>query len=332
MKFNIVELIRSAFVKRDQKFRQHLTVFFICLLIAIFVWFTVKMDNEYQEIIPVSLKFTSAPKSRVLVSASDTMIYVELNEKGSELLRYRYLNSHETLEVSTRNVILTHHPDKSTGYLLTTSLSNDIGYQHDLAGKVVSISPDTIFFEFKKETFKKVPVSADIQVKTQKQFMIYGNVDYEPDSVIVRGPEDMLESISKATLGTIDRQDLDRTTQISLPVLLDKQYRFVSAIPEEVTVTIPVEKFTETVIEVPVNVITDTSIQIRLFPDAVKIYCLVALKDYTQVTPGIFKAVADFRTVDIERENEIRIRIAEVPSTIRIVRIEPEKAEYIIIK
>ena len=307
-------------------------MFLICLLIAVFVWFTVKMDNEYQEIIPVPLKFTSPPKSRVLVSASDSVIFVELNEKGSELLRYRYLNSLDTLVVSTRNVILTHHPDRSTGYILTTSLFDDIGYQHDLAGKVVSISPDTLYLEFKKETFKKVPVSADIQVKPQKQFMIYGRVDYEPDSVLLRGPEDLLGNIQEATLGALAYQDLDRTTQKSLPVLIDTKYDLVSATPEKVTVTIPVEKFTETVIEVPIEVVADTNTRIRLFPDAVKIYCLVALRDYAQVTPGMFKAVADFTSIDIDNDNDVRIRVAEAPSTIRIVRLEPEKAEYIIIK
>ena len=332
MKFNIVELFRSAFVKRDQKFRQRLTVFFICLLISVFVWFTVKMDNEYQEIVPIPLTFVSSPRSMVLVGASDSVLYVELSEKGSELLRYRYLNSREPLEVNTRNVILTQRRGESSGYILTSSLIDDIGYQHDLAGRVVSISPDTLYLSFKRETYKKVPVTASLQISTQKQYMVYGNIRYEPDSVLLRGPEDVLEGITSVTLGVLDDKNLKETTEKDLPVSLSRQFDFITARPDQVHVTIPIEEFTESNIEVPVSIIADSTTRIRLFPDAGSLSFLVALKDFAQVTPGMFKVVADFSNMDLEKESKVRLRVAEAPSTIKITRIEPEKAEFIIIK
>jgi YbbR domain-containing protein len=162
--------------------------------------------------------------------------------------------------------------------------------------------------------------------------MVYGDIRFDPDSVVLRGPEDVLENISYVTLGLLDDKNLEKTTQKDLPVMLDRQYDYITARPDEVRVTIPVEKFTEGNIEVPVSIIADTSIQIRLFPDAVKISYLVALKDYPQVTPGMFKAVANFNDIDIEKEKEVRIRVTESPSTIKMTRIEPEKAEFIIKK
>jgi YbbR domain-containing protein len=332
VKFNFIELIRSAFVKRDQKFRQRLTVFLICLLISIFVWFTVKMDNEYQEIIPIHLKYINPPKSQVLVDVSDSVIFVELNEKGSELLRYRYLDNREPLEVSTKNVVLTQRAGYATSYILTSTLFDELGYQQDLAGRVVSISPDTIYLSFKKVSAKRVPVTANLQVNTEKQYMVYGKIQFQPDSILIRGPEDILENISEASIGTLDYKGLNETTSLMLPVINDSQFEYIQTFPNQVRVVIPIEKFTETTIDIPVTVLADTSIRIRLFPDMVKLNCLVALKDYRQVSPGMFMVVADFRAVDMEKEKEIRLKLTEAPSTIKVTRIEPEKAEFIIIK
>lgn len=332
MKFNFIELIKSAFTKRDQKFRQRLWIFLICLMISIFVWLTVKLDDEYQQIIPIPVEFINSPKSKVLVESSDSVIYVELNEKGSELLRYRYLKMMEPLKVSTRNILLSTRAGRSTGIILTSSLVNNLGYQHDLAGKVVSISPDTIFLTFKKEMSRKVPVTANLEIETQKQFMIYGDVIYEPDSVVIIGPEDILSGISSASLGTIRHTQVDEGLSMILPVNFDKHQKFLTASPPEVDVTIPVEKFTEASIEVPITVISDTSLNIKLFPESVTVSYLVALKDYSQVTSGLFLITADFRGIDMEREKKIRVRAEEIPKTIKINRIEPDRVEFITIK
>jgi hypothetical protein len=332
VKFNFIELIRSAFVKRDQKFRQRLTVFFICLLIAVFVWFTVKMENEYQEVIPIPLKYTIAPRSQVLVEASDSVIYVELNERGSELLRYRFTKSQDPLEVSTKNVILTQRENYSKGYILTSSLMDDLGYQLDLAGRIVSVSPDTIYLSFKNETTKRVAVTAKMEIKTQKQYMVYGPVIFEPDTVLIKGPEDLLSQIATVSLGTIAYDNLDKTTTRSITVPLTEKNKYITAKPDQVNVTIPVEKFTEATVKVPITPLSDSNLRIRLFPDVVELNCRVALKDYTQLTPGMFLAIADFNSVDLDTEKEVRVKLTEYPSTIIINRIEPEKAEFIIIK
>jgi YbbR domain-containing protein len=332
MKFNFIELIKSAFIKRDRKFRQHLWVFLVCLLISLFVWLTVKMDDEYQQVIQVPIEFINSPRSRVLVEASDSVLFVELSDKGSELLRHRYMKSQVPLKVSMRNIILSQKEGKTTGLLLTSSLFDDLGFQQDLAGKVVSISPDTLYLTFKKEISKKVPVTADLEIETQKQYMIYGNVIYNPDSVTIKGPEDAISQVTSASLGSIKYLQLKENINIVLPVKFDKQQRLLVATPGEVEVTIPVEKFTEASIQVPLTIKADSGLHFKLFPESVTVNYLIALKDYSQVSPGLFLITADFREMDIEKEKKIKVRVEEAPSTVSIKRIEPDRVEFIIIR
>jgi hypothetical protein len=331
VKFKFIELIGSAFGKRDQKFRQRLSIFLVCLVISIFVWFTLKMDNKYQEVVPISLKFTNAPRTKVLLNVSDSMIFVEVHEKGSELLKYKYIINREALVVNMRNIILTPHGKKSTGYILTTSLIDDLGYQMGLTGRVVSISPDTLYFTFMRESSRKVPVTAEADIGTEKQYMVYGNLKFEPDSVVVKGPDDLLAGVRSVSIGKLTYKELHENVSLTRPILFDQELKYLTAIPNEVQVTIPVEKFTEASIEVPITVVADSGLRIKLFPETVTVNYLVALKDYSQVTPGMFLMVTDFRGFDILKEKKIKVRAEEAPPTLKITHIEPEKVEFIIL-
>jgi hypothetical protein len=330
LKFKFIELIKSAFGKRDQKFRQRLTIFLVCLVISVFVWFTLKMDNEYQEVVTIRLKFTNPPRTKVLLETSDSVIYVEVHEKGSELLKYKYVMSREALTVNLRNIILTPHGRQSTGYLLTSTLIDDLGFQLGMSGKVVSISPDTLYFTFMRESSRKVPVTAELDIETQKQYMVYGGVIFEPDSVVVK-PDDLLAGLKSVSIGKLSFKNLHDNTSLMAPILFDQKLKYLTAIPNEVNVTIPVEKFTEASLDVPITIVADPGLRIKLFPETVTVSYLVALKDYSQVTPGMFLMVADFRGFDLENEKKIRVRVEEAPPTLKITRIDPERVEFIII-
>jgi len=70
----------------------------------------------------------------------------------------------------------------------------------------------------------------------------------------------------------------------------------------------------------------------KTFPDKVKIYYTVALKDYSNVEPWMIQAVADLSGVDMAEDDRIKVSLESYPSYIRINKIEPEKVEFIIIK
>ncbi len=65
--------------------------FLVCLVISVIIWFTIKLSDEYDTVIQIPVTYTHIPKNKVLTYASDTVLQVEILEKGSDILRMIYL-------------------------------------------------------------------------------------------------------------------------------------------------------------------------------------------------------------------------------------------------
>ena len=53
-----------------------------------------------------------------------------------------------------------------------------------------------------------MPVTALVDVTYEKEFMQYGGLIFEPDSVMVKGPARMIEKMDHALLGTVSEKNL----------------------------------------------------------------------------------------------------------------------------
>lgn len=332
MKISFIDLIRSAFGKKDKKFRQRLSIFLVCLMISVIIWFTIKLSDEYDTVIQMPVTFTHLPKNKVLTFASDTVLQVEILDKGSDLFRMLYLEEISPIPISLRFLPVYPKGGVYYGIIIPSLLINEIEREQNLLGKIVSVSPDTIYLSFEPEKSRKVPVRASFELSFEKQFMRAGAVTFSPDCVTVTGPEKMIERLDSATLGEIKLNQLNQNYTGEKKFPRDSSSQTLSFLPGTVTYNIPVEKFTEAEMEVPVKIINANGLKIKTFPDKVKVFYNVALKDYPKVEPGMLLALADISNVNPSEDNKIKITLENYPSFIRINKIEPEKVEFIIIK
>jgi hypothetical protein len=100
-----------------------------------------------------------------------------------------------------------------------------------------------------------------------------------------------------------------------------------------VNVTIHVEKFTEADIDVPVSLFSDgKSVSYRTFPDKVTLTCRIAMRDFKRLDPSLFTASVDYDKALETRNNRVQVEIKRKPAFARVVKIEPEKVEFLILK
>lgn len=332
MKSSILDLIRSAFVRKDEKFRKKLSVFLICLLISVIIWFTLKLSDEYDVIIEVPVTFTNIPRNKVLTQVSETMLQVEVLEKGSDIFRRLHVEPANAVSVSLKYLPVYPKGDGIyQGILNTSMIITDIERSQNLLGKVISVSPDSIYLTFETERSVKVPVKADFDITFKKEYKKYGQAEFTPDCVMVKGPEKIIRLLDSANLGTIKLEQLDDNYSGEKSFEKDSLNRSLSYFPDIVSYTIPVEKFTEAEVEVPVRIINNDGMQAKTFPDKVTVFYTVALKDYPKMEPGMIQAVADFSSVNIAEDDKISVTLQNHPQFIRISKIRPEKVEFIII-
>ena len=214
-------------------------------------------------------------------------------------------------------------------FSLTSLLSQDIEDQISSELEIVSIRPDTLFFEFADRIFKKVPVVSDLSAVPAAQYMIRGKIQFSPDSIIVSGADPIIDTIDRVYTKTSELVDLSDDYQDEIQL---KRISNVKFSEDEVKVNINIEKFTEASQIIPLNVINvpDTLV-VRTFPKDITVTYHVALSDYEKVVPQLFEVVVDYNESS-NPENKLSISILNSPEYIRSLRFSPKKVEYIIEK
>jgi hypothetical protein len=101
--------------------------------------------------------------------------------------------------------------------------------------------------------------------------------------------------------------------------------------PDVVTVSLRVEKYTESSIEIPID-FSSINVQVKTFPSIVKVNFQVARKDFTLVQPGQFHVVPEIEGVDIQNTDRLHLKLIRQPEIIRNPWIVPADIEYLIIK
>jgi hypothetical protein len=332
LKISFIDLISSIFKKKDEKFRQRLSIFLVCLVISVIIWLTIKLSDEYDTVMQIPVTYTHLPRNRVLTYASDTMLQVEIFEKGSDILKINYLQKITPVAINLRFIPLFPKGEKYQGIITPSLMINDIEREQNLIGRIISISPDTIYLVFEKEKTRKVPVNASFDLTFEKEFMQYGPPVFTPDSVQIKGPENKIDDVHFASLGVIKLDDLRQNFKGEKYFPQDSTSHGMAFYPNKISYSIPVEKFTEAETEVPVKIINSSGLKIKTFPDKVKVFYNVALKDYSKIEPGMIFAVADISSVNMKEDDRIKVSVVSYPSFIRINKTEPEKVEFIIIK
>ncbi len=332
MRVSFIDLIRSAFRARDEKFKQKISIFIVCLGISISVWVLLKLSNVYKATIEVPVVYSQMPKGKILLQPYDSVLSLQFEEKGSELFRLKYLMRKKPIQISLKNLQLNREKGKYQGYILTSLLFDYVLRHQDISNNLVSISPDTLFFNFTDESSKKIPVKADINVVPEKQFMQYGDISIVPDSVTVRGPVAQVKNISFASIPKTELLSINHTLTIVKAIEKDSASEQLSFSPDKVEITIPIENYTEESLQLPIRILNAHGLNLKLFPDKVNVTFNVALKDFQKVVPEMFEADVDVSQVSLSSEKLMKVTLSNYPSFVTNIRMEPEKVEFIILK
>ena len=91
---------------------------------------------------------------------------------------------------------------------------------------------------------------------------------------------------------------------------------------------VEIEQYTEVDIEVPVRA-TDT-LNLRFFPETMKVKCLVPIRDYANITGTSFLLLAD--TAQLHRRQPLLdVSLVQVPEHVQVIKAELGQVEYLIV-
>jgi len=311
--------------------RKHAYILLICLFISIFIWLIIKLSNDYYDTLKFPVHYTNLPEDKIISSGSVSTIYLRLHAQGFKLFSLRYLKNKPTIEIDLKEIKLHKSRYTYSSYITTRPLIQPIAEQLNFENELESIYPDTLYFTLEDIAEKMVPVKTDLNLTFEKQYRQYGEINVYPDSVLLRGTKETLDTVRAISTEHAALNQLKTNRKLKLKLLNPLSEKQLKLQQDSVEVMIPVEKYTEASIELPVQIENNDTSLIKLFPEQVSVTYMVALKDYQKISDDMFRAVAYFsknkgidKTLDVKLERH--------PNFIEIKQITPSRVEYIVLR
>ena len=220
-----------------------LLVFFFFLLLSIIFWFLTALNKEYNADLYYPVRFIRFPEGKALINDVPEQLHMNVKAQGYTLLRYKLKARLKPIVFDVNSFSLNTVPGKSTSfvYILTDFAKEKIQPQMTSEIEILSISPDTLVFQFADVVTKWFDIQLDIQVEFQKQYMQVGPVGLHPDSVNVSGPSSVLDTLKFILTEPVHFTGVN--TSIDETVALNEE-NYLTYSLSEVRVNVPVDKFT----------------------------------------------------------------------------------------
>ena len=307
-------------------------IFTFFLLLAFVFWYLNSLEKDVEYNIKYPVRYINLPSERVLSEDLPTRLDLYLKGPGYSILKLKISGNRAPviLDVSAINYRRVPGSRTLSYYVVTSGLIPKLKNQLRAECDITTIKPDTLFFSFDKIISKQVTVIPRVDVITQKQYFVKGNILVEPDTITITGPKRILDTITTVSTRFRKLKGVNETLTRNIPLAASKEYSVSS---KKVMLTIPVEQFTEAEFKVPVKILNrPDSINIKIFPDAVTVKCLVAVSDYKKIVEIPLEVVLDLSKADLNSSDKIPVGFRNIPSFVSSLRASPAKVDFLIEK
>lgn len=323
--------IRRILVPSRKHYRNKVSVFFICVSISFFMWGLIKLSRLYEAPVRYRIQYQNLPSDKVLVSAGDTVLTLFIKARGLELYSRMFNPEKNVINVNLSSLRLSRQGRRYHGYLRTSRFLKDISAQLPQGNNLIGVEPDTLKFTFEQEYRKRVPVISNVSLTFADQFQLYDSITLSPDSVTLFGARSVLDTLYNVKTQPYKMRNLNSSRMLTLPLMRPFTRIPVTMSTDTVTAEIIVERFTEADVEIPLTN-GAKEVNLRTFPDKVTLTCRVAFREYERLHPSLFSASVDYAEALKSGTNLADVTVTRQPSFAKVIRIEPEKVEFLILK
>lgn len=305
--------------------RKRFLVLITCLLLAIGAWLYMELNKKYFYTSKTVLYYKNFPQKKAFHPLQSDTVDLQVEGTGWQLLFAR-------LRVKPQSIAINLEKLNTRNYILFAEQLANVNRQLETSQKIISVNPDTLYFDFTLRTVKRVPVKLVSNISFIKQYGISGEVDVIPQFVTISGPRDKLEEIAEWPTDTLSLQNV-RSTSVTRVPLAGNKMKNVSIFPSSAEITVPVDEFTEKTMEIPVKVINNREYyDVKIYPKKVKVTFMVALSKYQQIDETYVNAVVDLNEWKMLKHNKLRVTLSRFPDFCRLVNVLPAKVDFIIEK
>ncbi|MBD79479.1 MAG: hypothetical protein CL840_11220 [Crocinitomicaceae bacterium] len=305
------------------------SVFLVCLLIAFLFWLLNAFTKAYSTVIEIPIEYVNIPNDKILSKALPDKTSAEISGTGFRLLSVSFLDTPEPIEIDF------HQGNKQAGFKKVVSSFGPEALRAQVLDEIPSelslgsLSIDSLKVVVEDKSEREVYVASEIDFKVEYPFFLNGEVSITPSSVTILGANSVVQGIDsirtqELELGNVQKR-ITKDIELQFPMGVESEMKKVS-------ISIPVDEFTEGVLEVPITINNlPVDQELILLPSAITVTYLVGLSEYDKVNAGSFEFSVDASSI-VKGKTTLIVKQNKVPSFVEVQDFSPHKLEFILKK
>ena len=296
----------------------------VCLVISAILWFFTALTENYEHQLVCELEYVNLPTDLVPVYPLLDEMQVYLTGNGFDLLRYS--------QKSKRKIQIDYHFWEAKEPILYEEIVEVVSHQlHHF--RIDNLRPNTLPFSFQERHAKTVPLRLKKKISTNQTWFLADSVRLIPDSVLLSGPKELVDSIDSWPTNLLKLEKLENNVSGTVDLMSSKAFN-LSIEPNKVNYEVKVDQWTEKTMTLPIESLNlPDSLLVFLFPKKANLKFQVPFSQYELLNEGQFSIVADFEKMAISKvakNNKINLQLQTQESHIRNIRIEPSAVEFVV--
>jgi len=309
----------------DKKKPGKTKAFFICLLIASFLWLVHSLNTVYTYTLKIPVTFKNQPQNKKPLFQIPEHLALDVKASGLKLALILLNKPFKPLEIDF-NALKSVNRDQN--YVLSSSHLNFKNI-FNFETQIKHISPDTLYFSEKNGYQKNVTVKVPLYIKCKEGYG-YKKPVINPSFVTLWGDSTLISKIDTIYTQALTLSNLSKNINTQLELLKPNPQIYTSA--GEASVFIEVAKLLEQVISLPLtDVHTSFQQRINIFPAQVKVKFTAIQNSFNPGDTSLFRAMIDSEKIN-KQTKKCPVFLSTYPGHVTIMEIDPPEVEILIFK
>ncbi len=297
-------------------------LFLLFLVVSYIFWLLLTLNHEVQEDVEVPISIVNVPDSVTFISDVPAAVKVSVRDKGSALIRHR-MGGVKPMKLDWKD-----YASSGSKFMMgKVDLGARLRDYFGSSSQIVTVVPDSIRINYTTDPGRKVPVLVRADVHAAFGSVVNGPLTIDTDSVTLYALNDLPLDLNAVETIPIVRSNLSDTSRITVRI---DPIPGVRIIPDQVTITVPVEPLIARKQMAPV-VVKDVpeGKGLLTFPSKIEVSYLVPMSAYNS-EPFDIKAYVMFDDAVRSTTSKIPVKLSLIPDLYRNVSVSPDSVEYII--
>jgi len=319
-------VFRKAYVFLRRQKWEEILIFLCFLLLSAGFWYLESLQEDYEISISMPVRYKNVPTDVILADNNPKEISARIKDKGTILINYLWFNSFSPVEVDMKDLLNEHSKDV---VVEKRTLESAVSRQLISSTSLLNIEPAAIAINYTALIHKEIPIQANVNLLTETGFQLSDAISVNPDKAIVYGNHETIDSLAAVETELVELKKVNKTVTVTAKL---KHIANVQIEPDKVTLTIPVEEFTEKRFTIPVTCSNlPVNYNLRVFPASVEVVCNIPLSKYKDLNASDLEINLPFTDFDMHRSSTgMPVRLTKQPAWLNTPLINPGSVEFIL--